>query len=276
MYYDAHTHLNSPELFSDAEKYIQNFVDIWWKGMVIVWASEEYNSNAVALIESRKSKVESQLYFKITLWLHPEVLVEGRKVIKSSSHQVESLKSLILANKKYVVAVGECGIDLYFPWPEQTLDAQKELFVMQCDLAQELNLPLVIHSRSAFDQTLDVLKNYKNQIIYFHCRWYGPEQIKILQLLFPKLFIWFCGNVTYKKADELRESLKLVWQDQLLLETDAPYLSPQIVRWTQNEPANVRYIYDYVAEFLWKEKNTLEEQIEKNFKNLFDFYTHTL
>lgn len=260
MYYDAHTHLNSPELFANAEKYIQKFVDIWWKSMIIVWASEEYNNNAIVLAK--------KFDLKITLWLHPEILTQNDDM-KTIWSKMEELKQLIIDNKDNIVAVGECGIDLYFPWTEQTLDLQKELFAMQCNLVQELDLPLVVHSRTAFDQTLNILKNYKNLIIYFHCRGYGPEQIKILQSLFPKLYIWFCGNVTYKKADELRESLKIVWEDQLLLETDAPYLSPQIVRWTQNEPANVIYIYDYVSEFFWKEKNALQGQIEKNFKNIY-------
>lgn len=263
MLYDAHTHLNSPELFAAAQKYIQNFVDIWGESMIIVWASHEYNNNAIVLAK--------KFGLKITLWLHPEILTQ-KDDMETIWSKMEELKQLIIDNKDDIVAVGECGIDLYFPWTEQTLDLQKELFAIQCDLAQELKLPLVVHSRTAFDQTLDILKNYKNLTIYFHCRGYGPEQIKILQLLFPKLYIWFCGNITYKKADELRESLKLVWNDQLLLETDAPYLSPQIVRWTQNEPANVRYIYDYVTEFLWKEKNALQGQVEKNFNDLYRIY----
>jgi TatD DNase family protein len=197
------------------------------------------------------------------LGLHPEIFMQNE------TWNIQELKELILNNRNSVVAVGECGIDLYYPWSEQILDNQKELFAIQCDLAQELNLPLVIHSRNAFNQTTDILKNYKNQNIYFHCWGYWQEQIKILQSFFPRLFIGICGNVTYKKADELRDSLKFIWEDQLLLETDAPYLSPQIVRWTQNEPANVRYIYDYVAEFLWKEKNALQGQIEKNFKYIY-------
>lgn len=262
MYYDAHTHLNSPELFANAEKYIQNFVDIWWKTMIIVWASQEYNNNAIILAK--------KFDLKITLWLHPEILTNNDN-IQTILFKMEELKKMILENKDNIVAVGECGIDLYFPWTDQTLDLQKKLFDMQCGLVQELNLPLVVHSRSAFDQTIDILKNYKNLTIYFHCRGYGPNEFRILNSEFRNLYIWFCGNITYKKADDLRESLKLVWDGQLLLETDAPYLSPQIIRWTQNEPANVRYIYDYVAEFLGKEKNALQEQVENNFKNIYVF-----
>jgi TatD DNase family protein len=107
------------------------------------------------------------------------------------------------------------------------LAVQQELFVKHCELAQELKLPLVIHSRDGFQETLDILQNYKDLVIYFHCRGYGPEEYKILENMFPKLFIGFCGNVTYKKAQALRDTLDIVSDDKLLLETDAPYLSPE-------------------------------------------------
>ena len=84
-----------------------------------------------------------------------------------------------------------------------------------------------------------------------------------------KLFIGFCGNVTYKNAQNLRDSLRAVPLDQLLLETDAPWLSPQVVRGTTNHPANVRYIYEFVAEQLHTEKNSLAQQLESNFRNLY-------
>ena len=84
-----------------------------------------------------------------------------------------------------------------------------------------------------------------------------------------KLFIGFCGNVTYKNAQSLRDTLEIVPLDQLLLETDAPWLSPQVIRGTINTPANVQYIYDFVANYLKIEKNSLAEQLESNFKSLY-------
>lgn len=83
------------------------------------------------------------------------------------------------------------------------------------------------------------------------------------------MYIGFCGNVTYKKADELRETIKIVPLTQLLLETDAPWLSPQAVRGTTNHPANVRYIYEFVSEILHVEKNLLSRQIEDNFMRVY-------
>lgn len=83
------------------------------------------------------------------------------------------------------------------------------------------------------------------------------------------MFIGFCGNVTYKNAQNLRNSLLKVPLNHLLLETDAPWLSPQTVRGTTNHPANVKYIYEFVAEYLKIEKTSLFDQIESNFKNLY-------
>ena len=120
------------------------------------------------------------------------------------------------------------------------------------------------------DQSLDILKHYKDLVIYFHCRGYGPKEVEILKNEgFRRLYIGFCGNVTYKKAEALRESLKLVPLDSLLLETDAPYLSPQTVRGEQNEPVNVKYIYEEAAKVLALDVSVLAEQVERNFKSIY-------
>lgn len=143
---------------------------------------------------------------------------------------MQRLKDVYSANKQYVVAIGETGIDVHYAHGPETLDVQKKLFVEHCTMARELKLPLVVHSRDAFDETFEILKGYADLTIYFHCRGYGPTEFRMLNAEFKNLFIGFCGNVTYKKADNLRETLKLVPLDQLLLETDAPYLAPQLIR----------------------------------------------
>ncbi|MBU0626601.1 TatD family hydrolase [Patescibacteria group bacterium] len=86
------------------------------------------------------------------------------------SSKIKELRDLIENNRQYVVAVGECGIDLHFTDTPENFSIQKELFIAQCELARELQLPLMVHSRDAFDQTMDVLKNYQDLVVYFHCR----------------------------------------------------------------------------------------------------------
>lgn len=126
-----------------------------------------------------------------------------------------------------------------------------------------------MHSRDAFHETFEILKNYSDLTIYFHCRGYGPEEFRVLSSEFRNLYVGFCGNVTYKKAEELRETLKIVPLTQLLLETDAPYLTPQIVRGTDNHPANVKYIYEFVSEFLQINPEALSDHVLANFHSIY-------
>jgi TatD DNase family protein len=96
---------------------------------------------------------------------------------------MQALKEECIVQKDDVVAIGECGIDLHFPGAPESLDLQKKLFALHCELAQELNLPIIVHSRDGFAPTLEVLQNYPEIKVYFHCRGYGPEEVETLKRL---------------------------------------------------------------------------------------------
>lgn len=209
------------------------------------------------------------LWVKCSLAQHPLECVEHIITQQNITSYMQKLRSQYQKNKDHIVAIGETGIDVHFPNGRETLDLQKELFAFHADFAQETNLPLIIHSRDTFDHTIDILQNYKNLTIHFHCWTYKPEEYKKLDSLFPNLFIGFCGNVSYKNAQNLRDTLAIVNKDQLVLETDAPYLAPQAVRGQTNHPANVSYIYDFVSEQLKIPRNILDTQIEKNIAVLY-------
>lgn len=95
--------------------------------------------------------------------------------------KIDGLRSLYEANKEYIVAIGECGIDTYYPGTEEQLPIQKKLFALHCDLARELNLPLVVHVRKDFDSALEILRNYTDLTIHFHCRGFGVEEMERLK-----------------------------------------------------------------------------------------------
>lgn len=268
-YYDCHCHLNSEKMFDNRKDYMKRFVKSGGRGIINSAADEFYNIKTIEISKACEDIYGNDVCVKSTLGWHPLEVVEKNIDQKNIDSKINRLKNFIIENKKYVVAVWESWIDLHYQSNSQILDLQKQLFVKQCELARKFDLPLVIHSRDGFEATIDILKNFTDLVVYFHCRWYWPEQLKILQKLkFKKLFIGFTGNITYKKVDDLFASLKAVPIDSLLLETDAPYLTPQVVRWQINEPSFVVYVYDFVSDFCDIQKEQLAAQIERNFLEL--------
>ncbi len=275
--YDAHTHLNGEELYPQREQHLAQFIEAGGAGLINSWASDAYNVKGIEIARNAlnvKRVTWDVLFVKTTLGYHPDVCLHGEITEQNIQKKIAELKSTYESNKDVIVAIGECGIDTYYPWSEETLPLQKKLFTLQCDLAKELWLPLMIHIRKDFEAGLEILKKYRDMTIHFHCRSFGPEEVETLHsTLWPlnfKIFIWFCGNVTYKNAQNLRAALAHVPLDQLLLETDAPWLSPQAVRGTTNTPANVKYIYEFVAQQLNISVDKLAQQIGENMKRLYD------
>jgi TatD DNase family protein len=266
--YDSHTHLNSEAMYPQRQQYIDLFVQAWGKWLVNSGASEFYNEKGIEIAKESLQKYPN-LRVKATFGWHPLECVENLITKENYLQKVQELKQQYLTNKQHIVAIGEIWIDVHFPNGQETLGLQRELFALQCDLAQELNLPIVVHSRDEFDQTIDILQNYKNQTIYFHCWGYGPEEYRRLNDVFPNLFIGFCGNVTYKNAQALRDTLSIVHKSQILMETDAPYLTPQIVRGQTNHPAFIQHIYEFASAHLSIPLPQFSQQIEKNIKNLY-------
>lgn len=107
--------------------------------------------------------------------VHTEIITE-----ENIERKMDILRALYATNKQYIVAIGECGIDTFFPGSENHLPLQKKLFNLQCDLAKELHLPLVVHVRKDFESGLEILKMYHDLDIHFHCRSFGPEEIEKL------------------------------------------------------------------------------------------------
>ena len=236
----------------------------WGAGLVNSGASESYNVQGIEIAKIAERDFKDCIV-KTTLGWHPEECIEWIITAENISEKMSWLKDMIVQNRQYVVAVWECGIDLHYPDTASTLAVQQKLFAAHCDLARELNLPLVIHSRDAFEETFEVIKNYTDLTIYFHCWGYGPNEFHVLHSNFEKVYIGFCGNVTYKNAQAIRDTLAIVAPEKILLETDAPYLAPQIVRGEINHPANVQYIYEFVAQELNVSVDMLAERIESNF-----------
>jgi TatD family hydrolase len=219
---------------------------------------------------------------KFLFGTHPELVKENFDVKDYLNQQnifvKEILKPLLEKQKteqglvwdKRILGIGECGLDYFYTQDLELKKSQKLLFEKQIELSLELNLPLIIHCREAFDDLLEILKSYKNikQNFLIHC-FTGDKQIlkKILDLGGK---VAFGGILTFgQNADYLRESLNYCPQDSWLLETDLPFLTPNPKRGEICLPEYINFVAKKIAEI----KNLETEQVwqigHQNFNNLF-------
>jgi TatD DNase family protein len=170
-----------------------------------------------------------------------------------------------LAAHPRCVAIGETGIDLYREGAP--IADQQRAFAAQIALARETHKPLVIHTRAAEQQTLAQLADQAQGVsVVMHC-FSMPERLD--ECLARGYQISFAGNVTYPSATALADAARRVPEDRLLLETDAPYLTPQAVRKERNQPAFVRHTLEFVADARGTERAELEAAVERNAARVF-------
>lgn len=191
-------------------------------------------------------------------------------------HPEESLKSQIpnpnellrLANHKKVVAIGECGLDYRPETGEGEKRAQRELFLFNIDLAKETGLPLVVHCRNAFEDVFSALSAQHSELrVQMHCFTGNLEQMR--ECVRRGWYISFGGIITFKNSGSLREVVKAVPEDRLLIETDSPYLSPEPVRGMRNTPANVKMVAETIAKLRGTSIDQIERLVYQNMLNLF-------
>lgn len=168
-----------------------------------------------------------------------------------------------LLGHERAVAVGETGLDFYRDYAPH--DAQRRLFEAHLGLAAELHLPVVIHSRAAAAATADLLASFDG-IVVLHC---FSDPALLPAALDRRYYVSFAGNVTYPKAEALREAAALIPDDRLLAETDCPYLSPQAVRGRPCEPAFVMHTMAVLAEVRGVMVADLVGQIDANASRAF-------
>jgi TatD DNase family protein len=170
-----------------------------------------------------------------------------------------------LAAHERCVAIGETGLDFYREGAPRA--DQERAFAAQIELARETGKPLVIHTRAADLETLDQLAAEAAQVsVVMHCFSMPQELAECLRRGYA---ISFAGNVTYRSAGELADAARRVPDDQLLVETDAPYLTPQAVRKERNQPAYVVHTAAFVAELRGVQLDELGETLERNAARVF-------
>ncbi len=189
--------------------------------------------------------------------IHPQEI--SREVDK----QISSLEELLKKNKK-IVAVGECGLEFV---GEVDKNLQIKFFEKQIELSQKYDKALIVHSRKAIEETLEVLKKYKNLRGVIHCYSGGKKKIKEFLELGENWFFGIDGNLTYEEG--VVEVVRNIPEDRLVLETDSPFLAPKPHRGEENKPTWIKSIYEKVAEIWGESFEKTEEIIDANAQRLF-------
>lgn len=230
QFFDSHAHYNDEKFDEDRETAIEQIYDEGITKMVCVGYDVKSSEFAV--------KIANQYDFMYTT-----VGISPNDIENLSSSEIDKIRALAKNDK--VVAIGEIGLDYY--WHKENKESQQEFFVKQIELADELELPIVIHCRDAVMDTLEILKHRTNpkKRGIFHCCMLNKELIKEAVKL--GFYISFSGNITFKNAKP-QEAIAEVPLDKILIETDSPYLTPEPLRGQRNDSRNVKLVAQKVAE----------------------------
>lgn len=252
MFIDTHAHLFFENYKDDIDEVIartkENDIDF-----IIVPATDLKTAEEAIALSEKYEEVYA------TVGIHPH---DTKDWNDSLIPRIEEL-----ANHNKVVAIGEIGLDYYYDFSPQ--DQQIKAFKAQLDLAVRLQLPVVIHNRDSDEDMMDIIQSYCGTGLkaQFHC--YNGSLNDAIEYMKMNHFISFTGNITYKKSDALREILKMIDLNHLMLETDSPFMTPIPHRGKRNEPAYVKLAAKQIAEV---HKISLEQIGRITSLNVFRFF----
>lgn len=257
MLIDTHCHLDFKDFNHDRDDVLKRSRDNGIKFIINVGASMEGTSRSIQIARDND-------FIYAAAGIHPH---EADSVTEDDVRLFSNF-----LDKPKVVAVGEIGLDYYKNISSK--ENQKKLFVSLLEIAKDAKLPLIIHNREAHGDMIDILKNIAGTPIngVMHC--FSGDEAFLKTCLNMGFFISFTCNITYKNAARLREIVKLVPMDRLLLETDAPFLGPQSFRGKRNEPSYVRYAAEEVAKIKGLDFDTVANMTTENAEKLFNLMTN--
>lgn len=235
-FFDSHAHYNDEKFNEDMEQVIQAV----------------YNSRVTRLVNAGYSLNSSKTALEIAKkydWIYTISGISPNDIPDSEQEldeQLEELENFIIENKEYnkILAIGEIGLDYY--WNTENKELQRQAFIKQIEMANKLNLPIVIHTREAVMDTLEILKKHDvNKKGIFHCCPLNRELVK--EALKLGFYISFAGPITFKNSKNADEIIGMVPLDRILIETDSPYLSPEPNRGKRNDSRNVRFTAEKIS-----------------------------
>jgi len=261
MIIDSHCHIDGERFDTDRDEVVERARDAGLSYLLNVGTGDPRSDDfrrAVAVAERYENA-----YAAIGVHPHDAKLYDE----DAEKHLVDLVRS-----SQKVLAWGEIGLDFYYDHSPR--DVQIDVFRRQIRKARELDLPIIIHSRDANDETVQISieecghDGFRGGIM--HCFGGTPEMANDLMSL--GFLISFAGNVTFKKADDLRDAARAVPLDKLLVETDCPFLTPEPIRGKRNEPAFVVHTARFLANLYGVEFETLAAQTTENFISFFKLH----
>lgn len=255
---DSHCHIDGEQFDGDRDEVVQRANEAGVAAMLNIGTGDPHSDDfrrAIAVAEKYDN-----VYASVGVHPHDAKLYDD----KAEQH----LTGLVKSSKK-VIAWGEIGLDFYYDHSPR--DVQKDIFRRQIRTARDLDLPIIIHSRDANDETVGILKDecsyeeFRGGIM--HC--FGGTLEMVKELVPLGFLISFAGNVTFKNAGNLREVAEILQLNRMLIETDCPFLTPVPLRGKRNEPAFVVHTANFLADLCEIELSALADQTTENFLNFF-------
>ena len=249
---DSHCHLDHEPLFANIKEVIFRSKKNGLKKLLTISTSKKSFENILKIVD-----MDNMIYG--TVGIHPHE-VNNNKIEKS--YLVENAKK-----HKKIIGIGETGLDFFY----ENSEKKKQIisFEKHIEAAVLLNYPLVIHSRSAENETFDVLNNFKNESpkILMHCFTGTKEFAK--KLIDLNAYFSASGIITFKNSLELQDTFKFIKNERILIETDSPFLAPIPMRGKKNEPSFIKYTLQKLSEIKSIEFSKLETITNNNFEKLF-------
>lgn len=251
-FFDSHAHYNDEKFDIDRDDIIAKTKEAGVTKMIVAGYSIESSKKAIQIAEANDGMYA-------ICGISPNDLVDNQEIA------INMIRKLCNSSLK-VVAVGEIGLDYY--WNKDNKEDQKDFFKSQIELANEINLPIVIHSRDAFIDTIQMIKDYPcNKKGIFHCCQQNIELVKsALELGY---YISMAGPYTFKSAKSAEEIIKYVPMEKILIETDSPYLAPEPFRGTRNDSRNVIKVAEKIASVKEMQLEEVAKMTFENAKNIF-------
>ncbi|PKK97169.1 MAG: TatD family deoxyribonuclease [Tenericutes bacterium HGW-Tenericutes-3] len=248
MIIDTHAHLNTEEYNEDLDDVLIRAKMNDVNQVIVIGMDEETSTKAIELAE------DYDMLFA-TAGVHPGYV----------DNQNTDFLEFVLDHEK-VVAVGECGIDLH--WRQDNFELQRSVFLEQIELAKRFKLPLVIHTRSSFEEAYQCLVPSKGLVTgVFHC--FSSDLKDAKRAIELGFYIGIDGPITFKKAEDLVEIVKHVDLKHILVETDSPYLAPMPFRGKRNEPSYTLYVVEKIAEI---KKISVQEVMKQTTENAYRLF----